>query len=145
MRTVKTLIRLGRWPGWSESSLGAHSFCWFCYVAAQFESAITIVFDLTVLQLTEITIRITCSTDWIVLTHLSWSIEKSTKWHVCPVKAQINLCMKAQTNLCISEQSDLVFKACSYGSKDWWGSAEMLVDLSLLWVHMSIYRFNCVL
>ena len=21
-------------PGWSESSLGAHSFCWFCHVAA---------------------------------------------------------------------------------------------------------------
>ena len=32
MQTVKTLIRLG---GWSESSLGAHSFCWFCHVAAQ--------------------------------------------------------------------------------------------------------------
>ena len=29
------LIRLGGCPGWSESSLGAHSFCWFCYVAAQ--------------------------------------------------------------------------------------------------------------
>ena len=29
-RTAKTLIRLGGCPGWSESSLGAHSFCWFC-------------------------------------------------------------------------------------------------------------------
>ena len=35
MRTAKTLIRLGRCPGWSESSLGAHSFCWFCHEAAQ--------------------------------------------------------------------------------------------------------------
>ena len=34
MRTAKTLIRLGGCPGWSESSLGAHSFCWFCHVAA---------------------------------------------------------------------------------------------------------------
>ena len=34
MRTAKTLIRLGRCPGWSESSLGAQSFCWFCHVAA---------------------------------------------------------------------------------------------------------------
>ena len=34
MRTAKTLIRLGRRPSWSESSLGAHSFCWFCHVAA---------------------------------------------------------------------------------------------------------------
>ena len=35
MRTAKTLIRLGWCPGWSESSLGAQSFCWFCHVAAQ--------------------------------------------------------------------------------------------------------------
>ena len=34
MRTAKTLIRLGGCPGWSESSLGAQSFCWFCHVAA---------------------------------------------------------------------------------------------------------------
>ena len=31
--TAETLIRLGGCPGWSESSLGAHSFCWFCHVA----------------------------------------------------------------------------------------------------------------
>ena len=35
MRTAKTLIRLGECPGWSESSLGTHSFCWFCHVTAQ--------------------------------------------------------------------------------------------------------------
>ena len=35
MRTAKTLIRLGDSLGWSESSLGAHSFCLFCHVAAQ--------------------------------------------------------------------------------------------------------------
>ena len=33
-RTVKTLIRLDGCPGWSESSLGTHSFCWFCHVVA---------------------------------------------------------------------------------------------------------------
>ena len=33
MRTAKT-SRLGGCPGCSESSLGAHSFCWFCHVAA---------------------------------------------------------------------------------------------------------------
>ena len=35
MRTAKTLIRLGRCPGWSESLLGAHSLRWFCHVAVQ--------------------------------------------------------------------------------------------------------------
>ena len=37
--TAKTLIRLGGCPGWSESSLGAHSFCWFCRVQAHFDSS----------------------------------------------------------------------------------------------------------
>ena len=32
--TAKTLIRLGRCPGWSESMLGTQSFCWFCCAAA---------------------------------------------------------------------------------------------------------------
>ena len=39
MRTAKTLIRLGECPGWSESSLGANSLCWFCHVAAHIASA----------------------------------------------------------------------------------------------------------
>ena len=37
-QTAKTLIRLGGCPGWSESSLGAPSFCWFCHVAAHFKA-----------------------------------------------------------------------------------------------------------
>ena len=32
--SLKTLIRLGGCPGWSESSLGAKPFFWFCHVAA---------------------------------------------------------------------------------------------------------------
>ena len=32
--TVKTLIRLNGCPGWSESSLGLYSFCWFCHIVA---------------------------------------------------------------------------------------------------------------
>ena len=37
VRTAKTLIRLGGCPGWSESSLGAQSLCWFCHVAAHMQ------------------------------------------------------------------------------------------------------------
>ena len=33
-RRAKTLIRLGGCPGWSESSLGAQWFCWFCHEVA---------------------------------------------------------------------------------------------------------------
>ena len=36
MRTEKTLIKLGECPGWSESSLGAQPFGWFCHDMAQF-------------------------------------------------------------------------------------------------------------
>ena len=35
MGTAKTLIRLGGCPGWSESSVSAQSFCWFCHEAPQ--------------------------------------------------------------------------------------------------------------
>ena len=34
MGTANTLIRLGECPGWSVSSLGVHSFCWFFHVVA---------------------------------------------------------------------------------------------------------------
>ena len=34
----KRLIRLSGCPGWSESLLGAHSFCWFYHVAAHLSS-----------------------------------------------------------------------------------------------------------
>ena len=30
----RRLVRLGGCQDWSESSLGSHSFCWFCHVAA---------------------------------------------------------------------------------------------------------------
>ena len=35
MWTAKTLIRLGRCPGWSESSLDVQIVCWFCLAVAQ--------------------------------------------------------------------------------------------------------------
>ena len=34
--TAKTLIRLGGCPGWSESSLGAQSLCWFGHVRGSY-------------------------------------------------------------------------------------------------------------
>ena len=39
--TAKTLIRLGGCPGWYESSLGTHSFCWFYHIAAHLSSSAT--------------------------------------------------------------------------------------------------------
>ena len=34
----RRLVRLGDCPGWSESSLGAQSYCWLCHEAAHFTS-----------------------------------------------------------------------------------------------------------
>ena len=48
MRTAKSLIRLGGCPGWSESSLGAQSHCWFCHEAAQMDLGIAQTANLTV-------------------------------------------------------------------------------------------------
>ena len=36
---MKTLIRLGGCPGWSEPSVGAHSFYWFCHETAHFSNS----------------------------------------------------------------------------------------------------------
>ena len=36
-RTAKTLIRLWGCPGWSKSSLGAPSLCWFCHEGAHIQ------------------------------------------------------------------------------------------------------------
>ena len=41
MSAQKRLTRLGGCPGWSESSLGAESFCWFCHEVAQMWKFIT--------------------------------------------------------------------------------------------------------
>ena len=35
LNAQRRLIRLGGCPGWSESSLGTQSFCWFCHKVAQ--------------------------------------------------------------------------------------------------------------
>ena len=40
LSTQRKLIRLGGCLGWSESSLGAHSFRWFCHVVAQIMTCI---------------------------------------------------------------------------------------------------------
>ena len=39
----RLLIRLGGCPGWSESSLGSQSFCWFCHEAFQMLLSIGLV------------------------------------------------------------------------------------------------------
>ena len=41
---MKTLIRLGRCPGSSESSLGTQSFCSFCHKATLFFGMISFVY-----------------------------------------------------------------------------------------------------
>ena len=47
LSTHRRLIRLGGCPGWSESSLGAHSFCWFCHVMAQLYMCLHVFSSLT--------------------------------------------------------------------------------------------------
>ena len=46
-RTAKILIRQGGCPGWSESSLGAQSFCWLCHVAAHLASDLMTLIHVT--------------------------------------------------------------------------------------------------
>ena len=54
MQTSKTLIRLGGCPGWSESLLGAHSFCWFCHVVAHMAVKYSLTYPSCILQFASI-------------------------------------------------------------------------------------------
>ena len=78
--------RLGGCPGWSESSLGAHAFCWFCHEAAH----IWIKQFLQTLPCSNCIIQQNCTpsplknNNWVV----TW--KQPTKW-LCPAKTQISL------------------------------------------------------
>ena len=66
MRTVKTLIRLGKCPGWSESSLSAQPHYWFCHVVAH------IIMNCDIK-------RFTCISSWSLPFHLYFK----QAFHVC--------------------------------------------------------------
>ena len=44
-------VSLGGCTGWSESSLGAQSFCWFCHEAAHIQQSVSVLTDLWLLLL----------------------------------------------------------------------------------------------
>ena len=50
IRVFAVRMRLGGRPGWSESSLVAHSFCWFCHVVAHL-SFNPFIFDIFLMNL----------------------------------------------------------------------------------------------
>ena len=74
IRTAKTRIRLGRCPGWSESSLSAQVIL-FCHAVAQIGWV-----HLSVKR---------CLVCFVL--YLSRLMTKPTKWHVRPAKTQISL------------------------------------------------------
>ena len=81
MWTAKTLIRLGGCPGWSESLLGTHSFCWFCHVAAHIPLRISCwwLYQLDMTEVVEYGYK------------MSQNTTKPSKWSVCLVNSQISL------------------------------------------------------
>ena len=97
MRTAKALIRLGGCPGWSEPLLGAHSFCWFCHVAAHMLTQKDLrprkwLLSPSILMLHHFVWNVKSdgmSSD--VKTDISQNITKPTKWPVRPGKTQIRL------------------------------------------------------
>ena len=84
-RTAKTVIRLGECPGWSESLLGAHSFCWFCYVMAQF---IVILAHRGKMYCTDVlsSFGTFVLSDWVKVQFLLFSLVKTNSlFHILPV------------------------------------------------------------
>ena len=76
MRTTKSLIRLGGCPGWS--SLGAHSLCRFCHVAAQ----IFFCEDHLWHYLKGVPLSRKCHSQWLQSTLSAYSRRKFSRKHV---------------------------------------------------------------
>ena len=142
MRTAKILIRLGGCPGWSESSLGTQSFCWFCHVTAHICLKI---------KLQTAVKSCTTGSNWNQLQLLSSNIEmsrlttKPTKQHVRPAKTQISLGIRPVW----SESSLSAWRiwACvlsyplSPQRRLWSDWVDAQADLSLCWAHSHFVGF----
>ena len=84
MRTAKTLIRLGRCPGWSASSLGTQPHYWFCHEVAHLSPRL----------LDSLGVACNCGTPWTF--HLSHLMTR-TKW-LCGQRRLRSAWASAQTN-----------------------------------------------
>ena len=62
----------GRCPGWSESLLGAQSFCWFCHPAAQIDEQQRFRQACTSVHL-KVTLWKTVRSGWLLLSVLSFA------------------------------------------------------------------------
>ena len=83
----RRLIRLGGCPGWSESSLGAQSFCWFCHEVTQMVVTMKLVFPLCTKHLITMIKLESCNyTD--ILSHI---MRKHALYNMRTAKAQISL------------------------------------------------------
>ena len=135
---AKTLIRLGGCPGWSESSLGVHSFCWvlscrgsFCCLSSR--------------QTFRYQAMLFCEELNIAANALNMSrfMTKPTKLHVCPAKTQISLGIHlVWLEFSLSAWRKLGSLATHWASsEDWsdWGDAQ--ADLSLRWAHSHFVGF----
>ena len=98
-------IRLGGCPGWSESSLDAQSFCWFCHEAAQIrpEWAQTKCESLIVSHSRLLVTRCCCLVDSefqkikCPKKHMSSYMTKPTKW-VCAQRRLRSIWASAQSD-----------------------------------------------
>ena len=131
MRTAKTLIRLGGCPGWSESSMGAQSLCWFCHVVAHFHCVL-----IKPVYFLVITNPRYCST-------MEPRHDKTNKVSVRPAKTQISLGIRpvwSESSLYVQwVGKDPRFLHAD--SEDWSDWADAQTDLSLRWAHTHFVGF----
>ena len=135
MRSAKILIRLGGCPGWSEPSLGAHSFCWFCHVAAHFIAWIcrqcftwyhTSLWDISLGHI------------WAA----TWQNQQSDYYWVFAVRWQ-----NQQSDCASSEDSDQpghppsLIRVFAVHMKKAWVLSYAQADLSLCWAHSHFVGF----
>ena len=112
------LIRLGRCPSWSESSLGAQSFCWVCHVAPHLICSKKFCFTATCQQ--------SCKTQFeplhekTCLCHMRWT--KAQIRSACPsAQSDQHLCCSLSgfnnTSTCYSQNFKTVASLCTWAGQ----------------------------
>ena len=116
------LIRLGGCPGWSEFSLGAQAFCWFCHVAAHF-------LILLLLQGDKLSCDMTKPTKWLCVQRRlrsAWAFAQSDQSLSCPHEESLGPQLPTE-----------------YKRRLWSDWADTQAYLSLRWAHTHFVGLSC--
>ena len=136
MRTAKTLIRLGRCPGWSESSLGTHAILLVLSWGGSFDDVATLLnwpyFSLLLYDVKKKVTKMIWASSWQNQQSDCAPSEDQISLGIRPVWSESSLSAWRNLGSLATHQAH---------SKDWSDCADAQADLSLRWVHSHFVGF----